>query len=194
MEKGIILFDTCSYIRLASYLGDDFFNCTIKNKQIEYSFQIHKFVNYEISKKSALSNKFPILPSSNKYIFKLSQKYNKILNENYSIIEYSSAIKGISPPLSPIDMKCLAYQMISSFSIISCTDDKNMIIMAKHLNLKCFSSIEIIMKLYMNKSSMLDILIDYKEYLQVFNDWPKFFDKFMKSKYKIELNTCNYET
>lgn len=172
-EKCIVL-DSCIYFRIG-ILFDEIFKIKVRIENTEYAIRVHENVIYEYNQQPKLKLKYPtILPiptPTKNYIIKVKknevEQFQKYINEDIFFAEqYLKSIGRLKKTPSYIDKSCLALQMLRPDSILVCSDDSDIDIIASELGIKTLKGSELIELLiinkYVNKAQIKKWFLDLK--------------------------------
>ena len=159
MKFKSILLDSCVYFRFV-ILIDNLFEININIDGFTYNIKIHDDVLYEYNQQPRLKIKYPkispVPTPTKKYIIKPQKNevevYQKLINEDIYYVEQYLKLSGqLKKTPSVTDKHCLAIQMIRQETILVCSDDSDIHIIASELGIKTLTGSELVELFLINK-------------------------------------------
>jgi hypothetical protein len=167
-------------------LIDDIFSVSFSIKNDIYRIKVHEYVVSEYNQKPGLAAKFPSIPAipspEKKYIVKASknevEKFQRFLDEDLFYVENILRAKKIlkKVPSYP-DKCCLALQLLRPDSILICSDDSDIAIMAKELEIKVMYGSELVELLIRKNIISKESVKEWFNKLRKINDYQSSYRK-----------------
>lgn len=188
MIKGILI-DTSSYFKLSCCFNNlaDFI---LKIKGEDYKIYLSGDLIDELEcNTNKFQSKFksfevPTINKSNK--FNCSSKKKKEICDKLILVEYESSFHEFDPPLSIIDMKLIASQLVFPDDIIILSDDKNLINLSKCLKCVAMKTPQFIAMCIEQNIILLEDLKTCRDLLTSINEYPYDCDSVLK-KHQIYI-------
>ena len=182
MNKGILV-DTCSYFKLSCCFNNLVeFEIVINDEK--YKIYLSEELVYELENnhdKFQSKNKYFKIPTIKKVNkFKCSSKEKFQISDKLALVEYETLFHNFRPPLSIIDKKLIAYQLVFPDDIIILSDDRNLIHLANNLQCKTLETPQF--QILCIEQGLIDMnnLKECRKLLISINEYPKGCDALLK--------------
>lgn len=184
MINKVIVMDSCVYFRFGILLSN-LFEVVVIIEGLKYSLKIHDDVMNEYNQQVRLKNKYPKItplpiPTKN-YIIKPKPKevenYQNFIEEINLAEQYLKFTGKLIKTPSATDKNCLALQKLRPDTLLVCSDDSDVNILANELEIKTLRGSELIEILLINKAVTNDQVLKWFIYLKSIDDYPKSYIK-----------------
>jgi predicted nucleic acid-binding protein len=181
MAQSKILLDTNSYFRLAKSIHPLLGRAFGKNK---YALYVSEDVQKEFDRNPSLKNKFVWVSEAE---YKINRQ-KKITLSNNQRTEYESArdflVQLAKETIALEDINGIAYAQVLDIPLV--TDDREMANLAKDLELKVYSTVELLKLMVSEKFIGMKKVREIAQYLKCIDDWPSKFDRDYKRVFKVK--------